>query len=449
MAILQSLPSELLQLIAEVFIETQGQAHRTRSLITLTSICSELRLIFVSLPHLWTHIDFKPRSDEWNALCMARSLDQPLCVTLVLDPDFLFEWEILADSFSKAHYLLVDIDYASDRWFWKRFKTTDIRRTQTLTLITRIRSSSTDRISLDMNVDSLLQATDLTRLTLHNIDLDGLPCLPSLRKLKFRSVSVLAQHLYDSLAGSPLLKQIDMSWVKVRKTVELSNGTAYRQCGLSVLKTLVLVGDDSKSVLDILDMIPNPSFKLDIRVDHHDVVFRVAGPNLRILERVEQFRTNALASTPSVTTFVIIANRMRHMGIPTRKLVEIAAKKRKRGPSVTYCWTVRAIPSDPVIEGTLETVRISCRGDTHELGLDIIDSLESLQTMVIVEEPDAKACDWSGCADALEQWLLARLDKGRPLKRIEFWTCRNGTQFRVLHDRLIARQAAETITWKT
>jgi hypothetical protein len=209
------------------------------------------------------------------------------------------------------------------------------------------------------------------------------------------------------------------------------------------LQNLTVHGSDFETTAAILQMFSDPQAKLHVSIMTGSFS-SVTGFNVRVLERVEQFRKNILGSTPSTLSLVITNERFAQQH--AYLTIEIEAGQENETPFLLYSYTFSKITRDPLLD-LVKTLQITLKDDVHP-HLPGPDGFPALQNLIICEEPSPLADEgWVRCTQDLQVWISARLQLGRAFKTIKFRAFRDETKLKVLFDRLVAEQAAENVIW--
>jgi hypothetical protein len=206
---------------------------------------------------------------------------------------------------------------------------------------------------------------------------------------------------------------------------------------MSHLKHLQINGLSPGAAFILVSMIPDPSHTLDTCSD------RMSTPdmNRQIFKRVEHFRTTVIGSlAPPIVTFVLSTSS--GSGMLQHKAELFSCTGRDDGRHLRYCRCSFESTMEPALQYPT-AFRCEVNHDT-KLEIPVPDNVRGVKELSIVQAIRAKV-NFNTSLRALEAWVRARHQQGRPLKLVKFKSCHEDA--RVFFERMSADGLARSVLW--
>jgi hypothetical protein len=442
------LPDELLIQIARYVIRHKFAPMLYSRLLTITSVCSRLRQLFVSAPELWTRINVK-RSQACIDTFLDRAQDLALEIELTYhkqDFDHQRATQLLPRT---AHLNVETSGHEADALLVRAAQTTPMPLLHTLRIANVIRSYNPE---LGYSIHPSSQS--LCTLTITYITVVSFPSLPALRCLALRGTSTPLDELFRVIRSAASLESLALD-----KAMMSPFPLESFEIPLLVpqLKR-IYIHDILLHVGLLLKVLPHPSISLGIRIERNDM---------------DVYDSEAMASP--ARPFELCVDRVRriwdanfsHLGsFPTGRATMVGPACTRNQADLDFWYPAHFDAVDWVDEPSVRYSGIVCNLDSklfllqhivslliyiHHVGGMVntcFEALPNLQDVVVkyFANDDTDKEEGKEKIRVLETWIHTRHEQGRTLRSIRFRDSRQ--EAKGFYRRLVDGGLAEVVVWE-
>jgi hypothetical protein len=450
------LPSELLVYLVQKLLELTEIGGVPQALLSVTSVCSRIRVVLVDAPVLWSRLVFLDR--RWTKpicnLFLIRAVPHPLEVTFGLgwDPSRASSYKDAGECLPRIGSLSTYL--AGQPGFLSMLQSTDMPLLKTLKLV----SFSSVTVSPNADILTPMSCTCVRSLYLHQVQIATIPHFPTLRFLHLSHANCPFQQVKALILRTPALFSVTLVDAVQRDTTEevpceAEPGHA-AELAHRTLDTLI-IRETLIYVLGLISILPVPSHIFDVEITLDLLSPPTAwsssvGPNALVMSRIRQFWTSTMKNEQLFPAGEVTWEHI-HGGFRQQILYE-AVERRDERSLLRFASPCRIKDPDPNVDD-VTTLRVHTTRHTisspHDLAVTDLQlhCLPNVEHLVVsVSSHEAYLEDDRPRMQILEDWISARHREGRPLRSITFASCPN--QLMDLFNRLRDQQTASSVTWE-
>jgi hypothetical protein len=476
---LTQLPNELLIRIAAYLVRA-AVPDLPYDFLALTAVCMRLRLLYISTPELWTRI-----STDWDEAILedflARAAAYPLHLVVnstdadggcqVLQSKCLHRAKTLqitlrdeeddANSENDANNEEDDDNTSSQaQEVMRLLRNTDAPGLRQLVLYDAmfLAWSENPGWMMELDVPSDASCVGLTSLKLLSIHVITMPALPALRSLDMNQCSVPPESFHAALFKAPKLEHLYLRSSLLHELTDKPTPPMER-VALHSLRYL-FVQSIALSVASMIDMLPDPSEAFLVIIEREGDSrpwSSTTGAHASVLARLTHFWNSKTGSSNLPRGQFICDSENPLIGY--HNYISLGARPSNKGfdcyPAVYYYAPCNAAARDDPLIDTVHAVHFKYPfplGSTRtRIGDSIIPgaghpkvlSLQQAEKVVIQYLRPENVPSWM--TEALEAWLVSRLEPGSSLRSIEFRGCAKTA--RPLFERIEGQSSVHNVTW--